>query len=623
MKIYKKLISVLVSAAFALTASAAVLPVSAVGESSSVSVSASQLTARELADMTSTDYGYKDLALRSNGEKRQELYRAIYDLGVSFWDNDKDITKTISASDSNGNLKDYYYSGTVPVNGLSFNEVNETLTVVRHDCPLFYYFTTILVGSTKAFLTIEDVYAKASYRAEIKNKILGYIDRVAAKGEVLKTNYEKMRYVNDTLVGDMEYAFDENGEPESAHWAHNIIGAVDNNKGVCECFAKTAEMLGNFLGVDTILVIGFANGGSHAWNAVLMDDGNYYYLDVTWNENVKDDTYFLNGKTSFLKEHEPFTPKNTGVYFLYDMPDIPDDDYAPAEFAEFNENWGYYVENGKAYISEYKGSDSEVVIPEEINGFPVGGVGKRAFYDKKDLVKVTLPSGCTKLCDGAFACCYYLTTVVLPEGLAEIGNDAFFGDAKLRNVVLPENLRTIGAGAFLDCLHYGTVGITIPLGVESIGKYAFGYYPRAGTYSFDQNYNVYRLPSFTVTCYEGTEGCRYAEENGFTIVKLAHVHKYEPTTVVHPTYTERGYTVYRCSCGDEYIDDYTDKLVLPGDISGDGVLGQEDLDLIGEYLVGGPDIDLDRADVDKDGEVTMRDYGLIKAALAGKDVELK
>lgn len=40
-------------------------------------------------------------------------------------------------------------------------------------------------------------------------------------------------------------------------------------------------------------------------------------------------------------------------------------------------------------------------------------------------------------------------------------------------------------------------------------------------------------------------------------VEAGHTHEYT-TTVVEPTCTEKGYTLHKCSCGDEYIDNYTE-----------------------------------------------------------------
>ena len=43
-------------------------------------------------------------------------------------------------------------------------------------------------------------------------------------------------------------------------------------------------------------------------------------------------------------------------------------------------------------------------------------------------------------------------------------------------------------------------------------------------------------------------------------VEVPHVHSYE-AVVTAPTYTDGGYTTYTCSCGESYVDDYTDKVV--------------------------------------------------------------
>ena len=43
-------------------------------------------------------------------------------------------------------------------------------------------------------------------------------------------------------------------------------------------------------------------------------------------------------------------------------------------------------------------------------------------------------------------------------------------------------------------------------------------------------------------------------------VEVPHVHSYE-AVVTAPTYTDGGYTTHTCSCGDSYVDNYTDKVV--------------------------------------------------------------
>ena len=59
----------------------------------------------------------------------------------------------------------------------------------------------------------------------------------------------------------------------------------------------------------------------------------------------------------------------------------------------------------------------------------------------------------------------------------------------------------------------------------------------------------------------GTIGSSYTASAGRIKIKPEPVHTHAYTTVVTPpTCTEKGYTTYRCSCGDNYVDDYKDAL---------------------------------------------------------------
>ena len=48
--------------------------------------------------------------------------------------------------------------------------------------------------------------------------------------------------------------------------------------------------------------------------------------------------------------------------------------------------------------------------------------------------------------------CYSLASVTLPEGLESIGKNAFYQCYSLASVTLPESLKSIGKGAFSQCL---------------------------------------------------------------------------------------------------------------------------------------------------------------------------
>ena len=66
----------------------------------------------------------------------------------------------------------------------------------------------------------------------------------------------------------------------------NAYGALCLGVAVCEGYAEAAALLLNRAGVETLVITGDSRGEKHAWNIVKID-GDYYHLDVTWNDPVQ------------------------------------------------------------------------------------------------------------------------------------------------------------------------------------------------------------------------------------------------------------------------------------------------------------------------------------------------
>ena len=116
------------------------------------------------------------------------------------------------------------------------------------------------------------------------------------------------------------------------------------------------------------------------------------------------------------------------------------------EYGEFK----YTVNGDNVTITGYTGAGGRVVVPQEIDGKTVTGIG-----------------------DSAFSNCSGLETIKFNSGLQSIGSEAFSGCNNLQNINLPESLTTIGCGVFTS--PYIT-SITIPKNVVSMGEgYRVGY----------------------------------------------------------------------------------------------------------------------------------------------------
>ena len=131
------------------------------------------------------------------------------------------------------------------------------------------------------------------------NDVQTKYDAVVDKLETIKVNgisrHEKLKLINDYLANNIVY--DSNVETNPASNDFDVYGALINGLCVCEGYAEAFKLLCDREGIPCITVVGTGNGGAHKWNMVLMEDGEWYTLDSTWNDQGSSIyySYFLNG----------------------------------------------------------------------------------------------------------------------------------------------------------------------------------------------------------------------------------------------------------------------------------------------------------------------------------------
>lgn len=193
----------------------------------------------------------------------------------------------------------------------------------------------------------------------------------------------------------------------------------------------------------------------------------------------------------------------------------------------------FYTYNGTNYLLGYRGSEPILVLPNDYNGENYE-IYPYAFYQRTEIVSVTLPEGVTKIGDDAFRYCYKLVEVInrselkilygssshgyvgeyaidIHKGESKIvdkdgflfyaydetkyllgyngteteitlPNDyngssyslytnAFSGCKRLTSITLSDGVLSIGVDAFRSCT--SLTSLTIGNNVESIGNYAF------------------------------------------------------------------------------------------------------------------------------------------------------
>ncbi len=196
----------------------------------------------------------------------------------------------------------------------------------------------------------------------------------------------------------------------------------------------------------------------------------------------------------------------------------------------------FYNDNGSYYLMGYTGRETNLVLPDDVNGnsyaiyqyafvycsnltsVTIGNgvtkIGDCAFWACDQLTSITIPDSVTSIGSYTFSFCYNLTSVTIGNGVTSIGDWTFFC-CNLTSVTIGNNVTRIGDEAFYNCSNL--TSITIPDSVTSIGDDAFS-----------------NCSNLTEVYYTGTQSDWEAMEIGSYNTKLTNATRYyyseeEPT----------------------------------------------------------------------------------------------
>lgn len=100
------------------------------------------------------------------------------------------------------------------------------------------------------------------------------------------TETEKIRTAHNWIVCNTTYNDKYYDRGDSFNHVSNLL---NNKTGVCQGYSVTFYIFMKQMGIPCTLVMGKTDNVSHAWNAVKLD-GNWYYIDVTWDDPVVNGT---------------------------------------------------------------------------------------------------------------------------------------------------------------------------------------------------------------------------------------------------------------------------------------------------------------------------------------------
>ncbi|RAP74512.1 S-layer homology domain-containing protein [Paenibacillus montanisoli] len=210
--------------------------------------------------------------------------------------------------------------------------------------------------------------AKQKLPVVFKNKQMEAINAKARAvlAEILTpgmTEYERELAIHDYILLNTAYDYDNFVSGTVPPESYTVYGVLFGGIAVCQGYAGTADLLLSMAGIESSIVVGTANGGTHAWNKVKIG-GEYYNLDVTWDDPVPD----VEGRRTY------------GYFNVTDEELRRDHAWSDKLPAATAKTFNYYRMNGLAVSSE---AEFEARIRTAIEARAAALTLKRTYVDEK------------------------------------------------------------------------------------------------------------------------------------------------------------------------------------------------------------------------------------------------
>ena len=282
-------------------------------------------------DLYNSEYSFRAFASEVHGAEKQLLYARIDEAARAYHDGTEDL------EDAEGIIFQCNYER----ENLTLDEAISVWKGYRDDHPLYYWISNAAKYDerVKNFAVVADLaYIDYEERAAYNQLIYTTVD--SWRKDTPDNAYLAALSYHDKIVYSVDYAYHEDGRTaQSASWAHNILGVFTKQGAVCEGYSRTFQMMLNATGVENRFVTGVAGNVAHAWNLVKLDDGKWYWFDLTFDDAPEWATgakynYFAVSETenvnrsdgSWVAQEAVFTDNHTidsgvGVEYLAPLPE--------------------------------------------------------------------------------------------------------------------------------------------------------------------------------------------------------------------------------------------------------------------------------------------------------------
>ena len=185
-----------------------------------------------------------------------------------------------------------------------YTDMCAAIVALRYDRPdilwigtMRYGYKVTMSGSEAAKVTdlmFDFHLAYGGLERNMREDMMVRAEAIAAEASAKPDTYSKVLAVHDALAATNVY-----GDPdgELSHTAYSALIPGDQYEPVCDGYSKAFKIICDLIGIPCAM----PSSADHMWNNVKMDDGEWYNLDLTWDDQgdtVRYDYFLVGSQTA-------------------------------------------------------------------------------------------------------------------------------------------------------------------------------------------------------------------------------------------------------------------------------------------------------------------------------------
>lgn len=168
----------------------------------------------------------------------------------------------------------------VSYSGISTNRAQELIMIFEYQNPQYYFLANYWAwdNASNMYVGIYSDFWEGSERARCSERFFNNVDTIVNRVKQKSGDYNIAKAAHDEVCDQVVYEFNDY---DQTAWSTFML-----HETVCAGYSKAYTIIANACGIETLGDTSNVEGYEHAWNRAYVD-GNWYYVDCTWDDDIK------------------------------------------------------------------------------------------------------------------------------------------------------------------------------------------------------------------------------------------------------------------------------------------------------------------------------------------------